>query len=284
MKRQLIYLLSHSLADEGISYDLIATLEEVLSDQPGPAPHSTPLDELSIRAGFPLRQQRPPEVAPLSDADAARISDRFRRATRQLIQVVPHRTAVYPTEELRHLLALRDEPTPRGDALSYLRRYALAIVATLDLMGDDERRPPPQTPGLVPLTARPPTRRWDSMAPYIPPPATEAPQRRVEPPPPRPDRNRHWLHRLHRQMAHRRVRPHRPPLKPVVPTALILTRRAAGTTFQPGTPGSPEPARTLPFDPPARHLHPMERITAEAEWHFATRVVQATESMPAADW
>ncbi|CAL9359953.1 hypothetical protein SUDANB105_00643 [Streptomyces sp. enrichment culture] len=137
-KRRLAHLLSRSLADEGISDDLIATLEEVLSDRPGPALRSTRLDELLVRCGFPLRRQPPPEVAPLSDADAARISDRFRRATRQLIQVVPHRTAVYPTEELRRLLALRDEPTPRGDALSYLRRYALAIVAILDLMGDDE--------------------------------------------------------------------------------------------------------------------------------------------------
>ncbi|MEV5338338.1 hypothetical protein AB0K93_07605 [Streptomyces sp. NPDC052676] len=134
----LLYRLCRSLADEGISDDLISTLEEVLSDRPGPAPRSTRLDELLVRLGFPVRRQPPPTVAPLSAADAARISDRFRRATRQLIQVVPHRTTVYPTEELRRLLALRDEPTPLSDALPYLRRYALAIVAILDLMGDDE--------------------------------------------------------------------------------------------------------------------------------------------------
>ncbi|AKN68737.1 hypothetical protein QR97_02000 [Streptomyces sp. PBH53] len=137
-RRRLANALSKSLADEGISDDLIATLEEVLSDRPGPVPRSTRLDELLVRLGLPLRRQPPPTVAPLSAADAARISDRFRRATRQLIQVVPHRTTVYPTEELRRLLALRDEPTPRSDALPYLRRYALAIVAILDLMGDDE--------------------------------------------------------------------------------------------------------------------------------------------------
>ncbi|MFG2313155.1 hypothetical protein ACGFS9_31485 [Streptomyces sp. NPDC048566] len=53
------------------------------------------------------------------------------------MQVVPHRVAVYPTEELRGLLALRDEQPSPAQALSYLRRYALAIFAILDLMGDD---------------------------------------------------------------------------------------------------------------------------------------------------
>ncbi|MFJ3212788.1 hypothetical protein [Streptomyces flaveolus] len=136
-KRRLVHALSRSLADEGISDDLVAALEEVLSDRPGPAPRGTRLDELLIRVGFPLRRQPLPEVTPLSSADAARISDRFHRATRQLVQVAPHRTTVYPTEELRCLLALRDESIPSTDALPYLRRYALAIVAILDLMGDD---------------------------------------------------------------------------------------------------------------------------------------------------
>ncbi|MGW8062262.1 hypothetical protein ACVV2G_08270 [Streptomyces ziwulingensis] len=42
-----------------------------------------------------------------------------------------------PTEELRLLIAPRDEETAPGEALSYGRRYALAILAVLDLMGDD---------------------------------------------------------------------------------------------------------------------------------------------------
>lgn len=54
------------------------------------------------------------------------------------MHVVPHHAAMYPTDELRRLLALRDERPSPNQALSYLRRYALAIVALLDLMGDDE--------------------------------------------------------------------------------------------------------------------------------------------------
>ncbi|MFI8944140.1 hypothetical protein [Streptomyces syringium] len=138
VKRRIAYLLARSLADEGIDDDLIDTLEEVLSDRPaGPATRGRKLDALLVGLGFPLRRRRIPEVAPLSDEDAARIADRFRRATRQLAQVVPHRVARYPTEDLRRLLALRDEQTAPGEALPYLRRYALAIVAVLDLIGDD---------------------------------------------------------------------------------------------------------------------------------------------------
>ncbi|MGW3957327.1 hypothetical protein ACWEKM_42065 [Streptomyces sp. NPDC004752] len=76
-------------------------------------------------------------MAPTTAADAARIADRFRRATGQLVQVVPHRVAVYPTEELRLVLVLRHEQPSPAQALSYLRRHALAILAVLDLMGDD---------------------------------------------------------------------------------------------------------------------------------------------------
>jgi hypothetical protein len=137
-KRRLAHLLSRSLADEGISDDLIDTLEEVLSDRPGPAAPGRKHDGLLARLGLPLSRQQPPKTAPQSQADAARITDRFRRATRQLMQVVPHRVAMYLTEELRLLLALRDEQPSPAEALSYLRRYALAILAVLDLMGDDE--------------------------------------------------------------------------------------------------------------------------------------------------
>ncbi|GHF33429.1 hypothetical protein GCM10010218_13160 [Streptomyces mashuensis] len=137
VKLRIAHLLSRSLADEGIGDDLIDTLEEAIGDRPGPAAPVRKLDAFLIRFGFPVPRQRPPKVAPLSKGDAARIADRFRRATRQLMQVVPHRVSMYPTEELRHLLALRDEQPAPEDALSYLRRYALAILAVLDLMGDD---------------------------------------------------------------------------------------------------------------------------------------------------
>ncbi|WP_406003401.1 DUF6415 family natural product biosynthesis protein [Streptomyces sp. NBC_00829] len=140
--RRLAHVLSRSLAAEGISDALIDTLEDVLGDRPGPAPAdpSRKLDGLLIRLGLPLprRPQLLKAAPPLSKEEAARITDRFRRATTPLMHVVPHRAAMYPTDELRRLLALRDERPSPDQALSYLRRYALAIVALLDLMGDDE--------------------------------------------------------------------------------------------------------------------------------------------------
>ncbi|MFI0155786.1 hypothetical protein [Streptomyces lydicus] len=141
-QRRLVHALSRSLAAEGISDDLIATLEEVLSGRPRQLNCPTSgrrLNALLTRLGLPLRPiQRPTAVQPLSYEEAMRITDRFRRATRQFLQIVPHRVAMYPAEELRLLIALRDERPHANEALSYLRRYALAIVALLDLMGDDE--------------------------------------------------------------------------------------------------------------------------------------------------
>ncbi|MFF2852973.1 hypothetical protein ACFVT5_42830 [Streptomyces sp. NPDC058001] len=138
LERQLAFLLSRSLAADGISDDLIDMLNEVLADRPGRAARSRTFDGLLDRLVFLVRRRRPSTVMPLSGADAARINDRFGRATRQLLQVVPHRVTMYPTEEVGLLLALRDETPAPDAALPYLRRYALAIVGLLDLMGDDE--------------------------------------------------------------------------------------------------------------------------------------------------
>jgi hypothetical protein len=139
MKLRLAHALSRSLAAEGTSDDVIDTLEEVLSDRPGPAASRRRLDGLLVRLDFPLSRRQPPKAAPsLSKEEAARITDGFRRATNQLMQVVPHRVEMYPTDELRRLFALRDERPAPDEAPSHLRRYALAIVALLDLMGDDE--------------------------------------------------------------------------------------------------------------------------------------------------
>ncbi|MCZ4098954.1 hypothetical protein G3I60_42770 [Streptomyces sp. SID13666] len=135
--RRLAYGLARSLAAEGISDDLIDTLEEVLRGWPGPAVPDRKLHAWLVRFGLPLPRRQPPDALPPSYEDAGRIADRFRRATRQLLQIVPHRVAMYPTQEVHLLLALCDEqPGPEG-ALSYLRRFTLAILAVLDLMGDD---------------------------------------------------------------------------------------------------------------------------------------------------
>ncbi|WP_235464269.1 hypothetical protein [Streptomyces platensis] len=117
---------------------MITTLEEVLSDRPGAAAPARKMEGILARLGLPAPRRQRPDVAPLCPEDSARIADRFRRATRQLLQVAPHRVAFYPTDELRQLIALRNERPAQGEALSYLRRYALAIVALLDLMGDDD--------------------------------------------------------------------------------------------------------------------------------------------------
>ncbi|WP_256076495.1 hypothetical protein [Streptomyces sp. BpilaLS-43] len=131
--------MTRSLVAEGISYDLIVTVEEVLSDRPEPTGRPSRLGRLLVRCGLPLRPQPGPTTAPFSEQDARRISDRFRRATRQLLQVAPYRVVpYYPTQELSLLVALRDEEVSPGEALPYLRRYALAILAVLELMGDDE--------------------------------------------------------------------------------------------------------------------------------------------------
>lgn len=137
-KRRLAYLLTRSLAVEGISDDLIDTLEEVLRDRPGPASPGRKLDGLLTRLGLPVPRRQPPKVEPLSEEDAKRITARFNRATRQLVQVVPHRVATYPREEMSRLIALDSERPTEDVVLSYLRRYALAIIAVLDLLGDDE--------------------------------------------------------------------------------------------------------------------------------------------------
>ncbi|MFB8086920.1 hypothetical protein [Streptomyces sp. NPDC055992] len=138
VQRRLAVCLTRSLVAEGISDDLIDTLEEVLGDRPDAPVESARFDRLLARLGLPARRRQLLPVAPMSAQDAARITDRFRRATRQLMQVAPYRVSNYPNRELSLLVALRDQEPTAGEALAYLRRYALAILAVLDLMGDDE--------------------------------------------------------------------------------------------------------------------------------------------------
>ncbi|TXL87699.1 hypothetical protein [Streptomyces sp. IB2014 016-6] len=137
---RLAFFLTRSLAEEGVCDEVFDTLEDILGDraQPAPAQRVHRSDELLVRLGLPLPRRRYQEKAtPMLPDEATRISDRFRRATAHLMQVVPHRVATYPTEELRLLVSLRDEqPTP-DQAAAHLRRFAFAILTVLDLMGDD---------------------------------------------------------------------------------------------------------------------------------------------------
>lgn len=132
--------LSRSLAADGIPGDLIDALEDALRPEPDPSPApDRKLDGLLIRLGLPLPpRHHPPKPAPAwSEEETARITAVFHRATVLLIRVVQWRTTWYPTEELRLLRLLRDEhPTPE-ESRAYLRRYALAILAVIDLMGND---------------------------------------------------------------------------------------------------------------------------------------------------
>lgn len=138
--RMLAAALSRSLAADGIPGDLIDDLEDVLRPEPDPSPAPDRLwDGLLLRFGLPLRpRHRPTKPAPaLSEEETARIAARFRRATGHLTSVVQWRTTWYPTEELRILRALHDERPAPEESRAYLRRYALAILTLLDLMGDD---------------------------------------------------------------------------------------------------------------------------------------------------
>ncbi|MFE4534130.1 hypothetical protein ACFRKB_03540 [Streptomyces scopuliridis] len=138
--RRLAFSLSRSLADEEISDDLFDTLEDVLGDRalPAPAGRARRTDDLLVRLGLPLPKRRHQGKATLLlPEEAGRITNRFRRATSHLMQVVPHRVAMYPAEELRLLIALSDERPDPDRAVAHLRRFAFAILAVLDLMGDD---------------------------------------------------------------------------------------------------------------------------------------------------
>ncbi|MFB8016952.1 hypothetical protein ACFC36_00150 [Streptomyces rubiginosohelvolus] len=134
-KRRLAHVVYRSLLPELIAYDLIVTIEEVLSD--APAVDRRRLDDPMVRFDFPARRSRPPESAPPSREDALRIRTRFQRATVLFKQIAPYRAPVYPTEELRLLRDLSNERPDLDESRSHMYRYALVLSALLDLMGDD---------------------------------------------------------------------------------------------------------------------------------------------------
>ncbi|MEU0305808.1 hypothetical protein [Streptomyces cyaneofuscatus] len=130
-KRRIAHVMYRSLLSEGIAYDLIVTIEEVLSD--AQAVDRRRLDDLMVRFGFPARRSRPPESAPLSREERTR----FQRATVLFMQIAPYRAPVYPMEELQLLRDLSNERPDLDESRPYLYRYALVLSALLDLMGDD---------------------------------------------------------------------------------------------------------------------------------------------------
>lgn len=102
-----LYGLRRSLAREAIDEQLYDDLEAVLGEYAHPAPH-----EITASA------------------------ERFRKATTDLVEIVPYLVRPYPVGEMRRLIYLSaDHPHP-DDAPSHLRRLALAILTILDLMGD----------------------------------------------------------------------------------------------------------------------------------------------------
>lgn len=105
---RIINALARSLADEGISDAIYDALNEVLDA----ATDFTP-DQL------------------------LHISNTLRSAGRQLIHIAPYRTVFCPTAQIAGLRTLHDEQPALEHALSYVRRFAVAISALLDEMGDD---------------------------------------------------------------------------------------------------------------------------------------------------
>ncbi|MDX2554756.1 DUF6415 family natural product biosynthesis protein [Streptomyces stelliscabiei] len=76
------------------------------------------------------------EHARLTQFETTVIVRRFRKATTTFVEIVPHLVRPYPLDELTRLIDLSAEQ-PRFDAAhGHLRRFALAILALLDLMGD----------------------------------------------------------------------------------------------------------------------------------------------------
>ncbi|MFZ3557186.1 hypothetical protein [Streptomyces sp. BH055] len=103
---RIINALTRSLAEDGLSDSVYDALNDVL------------------------------DAKDLTPGQLMQIGNKFRSAARQLVHTAPHQTTFYPADEIARLTALHEErPDPDG-ALSYVRRFAVAISALLDLMGD----------------------------------------------------------------------------------------------------------------------------------------------------
>lgn len=96
------------LAREAVDDELYEDLEAVLGEHAQPAPH-----------------------------EIVAIAARFRKATTTLVEIVPRLVQPYPVDEMRRLIYLSAEHPHPERAPGHVRRFALAILVLLDLMGDD---------------------------------------------------------------------------------------------------------------------------------------------------
>lgn len=130
--------LRRSLAADGIGDDVYGDLEKLLG--PGPEAPSRRRPRRAPAALGLAPRRRPVEAPSISAEEAARISERFRNATTQLVQIAPYRVWWTPTEKLqvlRDLRARRPNLQDPDEYMAYLRRYARALCDVLDALGDD---------------------------------------------------------------------------------------------------------------------------------------------------
>ncbi|WP_416985465.1 DUF6415 family natural product biosynthesis protein [Streptomyces sp. T028] len=100
--------LLRSLALETLDHQLFEDLEAVLGE------HARPTPQEIVAIAWGLRQ-----------------------ATTKLVESAPYLVTPYPLAEVRSLINLSAEHPGSENALGHLRRFALAVLALLDLVGDD---------------------------------------------------------------------------------------------------------------------------------------------------
>ncbi|MGW0705783.1 DUF6415 family natural product biosynthesis protein [Streptomyces sp. NPDC002643] len=100
--------LLRSLALEVLNHQLFENLEAVLGEHARPTPQ-----EIAALAWW------------------------LRGATTKLVEFAPRLVTPYPIAEVRRLIDLSAEHPRSGHALGHLRRFALAVLALVDLVGVD---------------------------------------------------------------------------------------------------------------------------------------------------
>ncbi|MFG2783804.1 DUF6415 family natural product biosynthesis protein [Streptomyces prunicolor] len=103
----LLFGLRHFLASEAIDDQLWDDLEAVLGEFAPAAPHET--------ADFTMR---------------------LRPAITGLVEIVQYDVRPYPVRQMRRLIFLSAEHPPPDGVRGHLNRFAMAILAVLDLLGD----------------------------------------------------------------------------------------------------------------------------------------------------